>query len=63
MVTRSRLKKATSRRKLPQWLVDDVRAKIRDEIDAGHPIKQAIAIAYSRARIEHPSYVKELTEL
>jgi Tfp pilus assembly protein PilP len=62
MVARKRLKRS-SRRNLPQWLVDDVRAKIREEIDSGYPIKQAIAIAYSRARKEHPSYKKELTEL
>jgi len=63
MVTRSRLKRTDRRGKLPQWLVDDVRAKIREEIDSGYPIKQAIAIGYSRARKEHPSYKEELTEL
>ena len=59
MVTRSRLKRV-GKRKVPKWLSYVVSTTIREEVDAGRPIKQAIAIGYSRTRKAYPNYAKVL---
>jgi hypothetical protein len=59
MVTRSRMKRAGTGR-IPIWLREDISQKIREEYKAGHPIPQAVAIAYSRARREHPKFISAL---
>lgn len=60
MVKRNRLKRIKRKRKMPVWLRDRISANIREEVKAGYPLRQAIAIAYSRARREYPAYADVL---
>ena len=49
------------RKGLPPSVKKDIGKMIGEEIRAGRPRKQAIAIAFSRARAKYPQYLVELS--
>ena len=66
MVRRSRLRamgrmSKIRRKGLPPFVKKDIGKMIGEEVRAGYPRKQAIAIAFSRARMKYPKYVVELS--
>ena len=54
------VKRKRKPRKIPKWLREEISKNIGEEIRAGRPRSQAVAISFRKARRDHPKFEEVL---